>query len=339
MVYLSNARQFLPNIDSSHIKSGNVSIAHLRMYLTIAADREDDITIARDFIIFMMGHLWFQTANETIPLGYLAAVNDLDSAAQHDWVLLFFLPCTMVWIPQSRLGVPSLNLSNLLRVGHPIVKEDVKFSTYSRLRAWERKNRRKTNDHATNLFILGRYHIDHRTIEMITWEPWLDFAVSKTEDVLNAKLLSRKKMSLQEPNENCEYYLGDRCRRQVTGKAGFLDCEKFMVGEERETYATYWSKLILEVGHMLTDSQKMGNIDLFGPTVLRAGITPVVVTSASAHSLSQDFSLPGKAEGPDQGWHMEWTGRREMFPIALLIDPHDHRVGHSKSLLMAMLTF
>ncbi|KAF6176389.1 hypothetical protein GIB67_024288 [Kingdonia uniflora] len=82
---LSNTRQLLPNIDSSHIKSGNFSIAHLKTYLTVAADREDDITIARAFILFMMGHLWFQTANDTVPLRYLGAVNDLDSAAQYDW--------------------------------------------------------------------------------------------------------------------------------------------------------------------------------------------------------------------------------------------------------------
>ncbi|KAF6160321.1 hypothetical protein GIB67_019090, partial [Kingdonia uniflora] len=82
---LSNARQLLPNIDSSHIKSGNVSIAHLKMYLTVEIHREDDITIARAFILFMMGHLWFQTANDTVPLGYLAAMNDLDLAAQYDW--------------------------------------------------------------------------------------------------------------------------------------------------------------------------------------------------------------------------------------------------------------
>ncbi|KAF6144708.1 hypothetical protein GIB67_006200 [Kingdonia uniflora] len=81
---LSNVKQLLPNIDSSHIKSGNVSIAHLRTYLTVEADREDDIIIARTFILFMMGHLCFQTANDTVPLGYLAAVNDLDSAAQYD---------------------------------------------------------------------------------------------------------------------------------------------------------------------------------------------------------------------------------------------------------------
>ncbi|KAF6171447.1 hypothetical protein GIB67_025941 [Kingdonia uniflora] len=69
-----------------------------------------------------------------------------------------------------------------------------------------------------NLFIIGRYHIDHRTVEMIIWEPWLDYAVSETEDILNTKLLSRKRMPLQVPNENCKYYLGDRCWRQVTGE-------------------------------------------------------------------------------------------------------------------------
>ncbi|KAF6172205.1 hypothetical protein GIB67_024827 [Kingdonia uniflora] len=65
----------------------------------------------------------------------------------------------------------------------------------------------------------------------------------------------------------------------------------------------------------------MGNLDLFGPSALRAGITPVVVMSASVHSLSQDFSLPGEAEGPNLGWHIEWTGRRERLPIARLRDP------------------
>ncbi|KAF6167841.1 hypothetical protein GIB67_027619 [Kingdonia uniflora] len=72
---------------------------------------------------------------------------------------------------------------------------------------------------------------------------------------------------------------------------------------------------------MLIDSQRMGNIDLFGLTTLKAGITPVVVTSASVHSLPQNFSLPGEAEGPDLGWHIEWTGRRERLPIARLRDP------------------
>ncbi|KAF6135036.1 hypothetical protein GIB67_014085 [Kingdonia uniflora] len=78
---LSNARQLLCNIDSSHIKSGNVSILHLRTYLTIRVDQEDDITIVLSFILFMMGYLWFQMANDTVPLGYLAAVADLDEAA------------------------------------------------------------------------------------------------------------------------------------------------------------------------------------------------------------------------------------------------------------------
>ncbi|KAF6156199.1 hypothetical protein GIB67_030202 [Kingdonia uniflora] len=64
----------------------------------------------------------------------------------------------------------------------------------------------------------------------------------------------------------------------------------------------------------------MGNINLFGPTALRARITPVVVMAVSVHSISQDFSLPGEADGPDPGWHMEWTGRRELLTIARLRD-------------------
>ncbi|KAF6165263.1 hypothetical protein GIB67_030445 [Kingdonia uniflora] len=153
-------------------------------------------------------------------------------------------------------------------------------------------------------------------------------------------------MPLQVPNENCEYYLGDRCWRQVTGEVrisldpplsmslhispaalheirhtGFVDCEQFVVEEEQETYTSYWAEQTFEVGHILIDSQRMGNLNLFGPTALRAGITPVVVTLASVHSLSQDFSLPGEAEGPDLGWHIEWTGRRERLSITCLRDP------------------
>ncbi|KAF6142092.1 hypothetical protein GIB67_037010 [Kingdonia uniflora] len=218
---LSNARQLLPNIDSSHIKSENVSISHLRTYLTVVDDRDDDITIAYAFILFKMGHLWFQTANDTIPLEYLAAVADLDSAAQYDWgsAILTSLYHGLDTAVTTRGAIT--RFFQLLTywfyeycwVGHPIVKEDVKFSAYLHLRAWERGNMRKTNDQATNLFILGRYHINHRTVDMITWEPWLESAVFKIDDVLTAKLLSRKRMPLQVPNGNCKYYLGDRCWR------------------------------------------------------------------------------------------------------------------------------
>ncbi|KAF6170308.1 hypothetical protein GIB67_042998 [Kingdonia uniflora] len=334
---------FQRSIDFSHIKSGNVSIAHLRTFLTVAADREDDITIARAFILFMMGHLWFQTANDIVPLGYLATMNDLDSAAQYDrgsailaslyhgldtavTTGVLVLRALWGWSPYSQgIGkVPGLSAPQSMGEG----------------------NKRKTNDQAANMFIIGRYHIDHRTVKTITWESWFNSAMSETEDVLNAKLISRKRMPLQVPNGNCEYYLGDRCWREVTREvripldprfsmsphispaalhekrqARFIDCEQFVVGEERVTYASYWAEQTSEVDHILTYSQKMGNLNLFGPTALKAGIIPVVVTSASVRSLSQNFSLPGEVEGPDLGWHIEWTGRLERLLIAHLRDP------------------
>ncbi|KAF6138186.1 hypothetical protein GIB67_011026 [Kingdonia uniflora] len=211
---LSNARQLLPNIDYNHVKSGSVNITHLRTYLTVVAEREDNITIARAFMLFIMGHLWFQTANDTVPLGYLAAVNDLDSAVQHDWgsailASLYHGLDTAVTIGGAITGFVQLLpywFYEYCGVGHPIVKEKVKYPAYPRLRAWERGNKRNTNDQTANLFIIDRYHIDHRTIETITWESWFNSAVSETKNVLNAKLLSRRRMPLQVPNRNCEYY-------------------------------------------------------------------------------------------------------------------------------------
>ncbi|KAF6144374.1 hypothetical protein GIB67_024601 [Kingdonia uniflora] len=268
---LSNARQLLPKIDSSHIKSENVSILHLRMYLTVADDREHDITIARAFILFMMRHLWFQMANNTVLLGYLAAVANLDSAAQYDrgsaiLASLYHGLDTAVTTGGAITGF--FQLLTYCGVGHLIVKEDVKFSAYPRLRAWERGNWRKTNDQATNLFILGIYYIDHHTIDMITWEPWLESTVFEIEDALTVKLLSRKRMPIQVLNKSCEYYLG--VDAGGSWLVGLLDCEQFVVGEERETYTSYWAEQTLKASHMLTDSQMMGNIDLFGPTALRA---------------------------------------------------------------------
>ncbi|KAF6164424.1 hypothetical protein GIB67_025250 [Kingdonia uniflora] len=288
---LSNVRQLPPNIDFSHIKSGNVSIAHLRMYLIVEADREDDITITP------AQYDWGSSILASLYHG-------LDTAVTTGGAITGFVQLLPYWFYEY------------CGVGHPIVKEEVK------------------------------YHIDHRTVETITWEPWFDSTVSETEDVLNAKLLSRKRIPLQVPNRNCEYHLGDRCWRQVTGEVRipldpplsmsphislatlhemrqtrFVDCEQFVVGEVRETYASYWAEQILKVGHKLTNSQRMGNLDLFGPSALRASITPVVVTSGLVHNLSQDFCLPGEAEGPDLGWHMRWTERRERLPIASLRDP------------------
>ncbi|KAF6141601.1 hypothetical protein GIB67_001153 [Kingdonia uniflora] len=201
------------------------------MYLTVEANREDDITIARAFILFMMGHLWFQMANDTVPLGYLAAVNDLDwgsailaslyhgldTAVTTGGAITGFVKLLPYWFYEN------------CRVGHPIVKEEV------------------------------------------------------TNEV----------RILLDPSLNMSPHISPAALHEMR-QAGFVDCEQFV---------------------------RMGNLDLFGPSALRAGITPVVVTSVSVHSLSQDFSLPGEAEGPDLGWHMEWTGQRERLPIGRLRDP------------------
>ncbi|KAF6154831.1 hypothetical protein GIB67_033860 [Kingdonia uniflora] len=242
------------------VLSGTI-ILHSTGEQEVASPAGGYIIIARAFILFMMRYLWFQTANDTVPLGYRAAVADLDSAAQYDWgsvilASLYHGLDTAVTTGGAITGFVQLLtywFYEYCEVGHPIVKEEVKFSAYPRLRAWERGNRRKINDQATNLFILGRYHIDHHIVETITWEPWLDSTVSETEDVLTAKLICRKRMPLQVPNKNCEYYLGDRCWRQLEGEAripldpplsmsshispaalhemrqaGFLDCEQFV---------------------------------------------------------------------------------------------------------------
>ncbi|KAF6167974.1 hypothetical protein GIB67_020544 [Kingdonia uniflora] len=85
-----------------------------------------------------------------------------------------------------------------------------------------------------------------------------------------------------------------------------------MMNEERMTYDTYWHSQTSEVGHLLTNLQRMGNIDLFGPSTLRSGITPIVVMSTEVHNLFQDFSLPDLEMGPGLGgtWSRQGGTRR-----------------------------
>ncbi|KAF6165412.1 hypothetical protein GIB67_018856 [Kingdonia uniflora] len=132
--------------------------------------------------------------------------------------------------------------------------------------------------------MLGRYHIGYHTIETITWEPWLESAVSEIEEVLTAKLISRKRMPLQVPNRNCEYYLRDRCWRQLTGEARIPLDPLLNMSPHIHPAA-------------LQEMRQARFLDyLLGPTALRADITPVVVTSASVHSLSQDFKSARDAQ-------------------------------------------
>ncbi|KAF6158515.1 hypothetical protein GIB67_040029, partial [Kingdonia uniflora] len=90
---------------------------------------------------------------------------------------------------------------------------------------------------------------------------------------------------------------------------------------ERETYPSYWAGQTYEIGHLLTNLPRMGNIDMFRPSALRVGITPVVVILVEVHSLSQDFTLPDLEMRPDLGWHIKWTGRREAIPIHHFREP------------------
>ncbi|KAF6169304.1 hypothetical protein GIB67_013734, partial [Kingdonia uniflora] len=222
---LSNARQFLPNIDSNHLKSGNVSIAHLRTYLTVAADREDNITIARAFILFMMGHLRFQTANDTVPLGYLAAMNDMDSATQYDWGSAIL---ASMYHSLDTAARPGYWFYEYCGVGHPIVKEEVTGEV------------------------------------LIPFDPLL----SMSPHISPAALHEMR-------------------------QAEFVDYEQFMVGEKQETYTSYWVEQTSEVGHMLKDSQRMGNLDLFRLTALRTSITPVDLQLRRGHDVRVVQLPPG----------------------------------------------
>ncbi|KAF6177115.1 hypothetical protein GIB67_005103 [Kingdonia uniflora] len=113
------------------------------MYLTITDDREDDITIVRAFILFMMRYLWFQTANVTVPLEYLAVVADLDETGEYDWgyairASLYYGLDTAVTTGGAITGFSQLLeywFYEYCGVGHPIVKEALKFTPYPRLKA------------------------------------------------------------------------------------------------------------------------------------------------------------------------------------------------------------
>ncbi|KAF6150044.1 hypothetical protein GIB67_002826 [Kingdonia uniflora] len=97
-------------------------------------------------------------ANDTVPLGYLVAVPDLDEAVQYDlgFAILTFMYHgldTAVTTGGAITGFAQLLtywFYEYYRVGHPIIREDVKFLAYPCLKAWERGNRKKINDQADN---------------------------------------------------------------------------------------------------------------------------------------------------------------------------------------------
>ncbi|KAF6150206.1 hypothetical protein GIB67_023161 [Kingdonia uniflora] len=211
---LSNARQLLPNIESNNIKSGNVSISHLRTYLTIAADREDDITISRAFILFMMGHLWFQTANDTVPLGYLAVVADLDEAAQYDWGSAILASLYHGLDTAVTTGGVITGFSQLLESRKRLSSRPIRVSEHGR-----RGKRGKQMAKQPICLCWADTTLTTRLLRRSPGNLGADSAVSEIDEVLTAKLLFGKRMSFQVPNENCEYYLGDRCWKQLTGEA------------------------------------------------------------------------------------------------------------------------
>ncbi|KAF6167698.1 hypothetical protein GIB67_017193 [Kingdonia uniflora] len=77
-----------------------------------------------------MGHLWFQTPNDTLPLGYLADVADLDDVTQYDWgsailASLYHGLDTAVTTGDAITGFSQLveyYFYEYYGVGHPIVK-------------------------------------------------------------------------------------------------------------------------------------------------------------------------------------------------------------------------
>ncbi|KAF6170909.1 hypothetical protein GIB67_014726 [Kingdonia uniflora] len=211
---ISEAMKLLPRITSNNTKSGNVIIAYLKKYLTVTDDRSNDSTVARAFILFMMRHLWFQTANNTIPLRYLEAMADLGEAPSYDWGFSILASLYYGLDTAVTTGGVITGFSQLLEycgVGHPIVNNALKMTLHPRLKAWEKGNWKKTNNQVGSLFTIASYLIDHQTIESINWRPW-DISVDLELDYVHIAItLSRMRMPLKVLNGNFEYYLGDRC--------------------------------------------------------------------------------------------------------------------------------
>ncbi|KAF6146576.1 hypothetical protein GIB67_008862 [Kingdonia uniflora] len=229
-------------------------IAHLRTYLIVIDDRSNDSMVAHAFILFMMEYLWFQTANDTVPLGYLGAVADSDETPLYEWgstilASLYHGLDTAVTTGGAITGFLLLLeywFYEYYGVSHPIVNNALKMTSYPCLK-------------------LTGY-------TGIPMDPPSNMLVHLSPTDLHA-----------------------------FRESGFVDCDQFVMDGERYSYDMYWHIQTQEVGHLLTDSQRMGNIDMFGPNLLRAGIIPMVVTSAEVHSLSQDFTPPDLEMGPDLG--------------------------------------
>ncbi|KAF6168221.1 hypothetical protein GIB67_011606 [Kingdonia uniflora] len=113
------------------------------------------------------------------------------------------------------------------------------------------------------------------------------------------------RMPLQVPNGNCKYYLGDRCWRRLTGETRIpLDPPLSMSPHISQT--------------ALQEMKQAGILDCEQFVIREEQGT---YASYWAEQTLKDFSLPGKPEGPDPGWHMEWIGRCKFIPIHRLRDP------------------
>ncbi|KAF9599569.1 hypothetical protein IFM89_039385 [Coptis chinensis] len=263
----------------------------------------------RAFMLYVIGNVLLANSHSKVRLGYLASLIQIDEIGSYDWGGAAYMHLIMSLDLVCRFGIDNGSKAvvgmwqvieywyySYFRNGmHVRILEEP--DQFPAINNWGPTYRHKVAGEAHCNLSLARQQIESRTRSSIVWLPWIDSTCIRINHpyVRKALELTSRRCILFGPLVNV-WYLGERCRRQVTGvpsvpcdppshmnlngcqtdillqwyNSGGISVDALIRQVSEQQYTDYWARV--SVGMLLPPTYRGVNVDFVGASGLKEDV-------------------------------------------------------------------
>ena len=227
----------LPHLDvsaTSYQAEGAIRVSAIRAAMDRILEHysvDDDLELARLFVLYLMGNLFFSSSSSSVPVGFFAVAAEInaDGAILYDWgtpILAYLYRCLDMQCTITDSQVSLFGFWELLQYWYFEYSRNFHFITriadpstfFPRICFWTADNRGPRDNESRHVFPVAHNQIELRMYrDQILWHPFEQSTSIDLEIIQIARMLAGRRF----PLISCPvalgayWYLGERCWRQL----------------------------------------------------------------------------------------------------------------------------
>ncbi|KAF9592688.1 hypothetical protein IFM89_016765 [Coptis chinensis] len=317
---------------------GSIKLVHLEQYTCYAYSDEEverDMFL-RAFMLYVIGHILCPKSNSTVRLGYLASLTTIDDICSYDWggAAYAYLIRSLDKVCRYDTEPGTKTMSAIWQVleywyysycqNGMHVRKVPEPNQFPAINNWGPSFRQHASGEARHILDLARQQLEFRSRASIIWQPWKGYI--EHHYVQRAKELTNLRCIVFGAHVHT-WYLGEHCRRQVTGEASIPCAPPSLTDLSRASPATLQMVREREVDAPDTASNWTVPITLQNGQIIHHHIEPVGQESVPQLPISDQMSRAKMKAMLEDVLHANASKARVISHISNGV----YTVGHSSS--------